>query len=177
MEKSEIATIPHERITNKIYLIRAKKIMLDRDLAELYKVSTKRLNEQVKRNFKRFPEDFMFQLNKDEMENWKSQIATSNSEKMGLRKLPFAFTEQGIAMLSGVLNSDIAIHVHIQIIRTFAKLRELMATNQLLRQKIEEVERTNDRRYVSVFRQLKYLLDAEDRRAQEPPKDEIGFRG
>src|SRR5258705_13998580 len=92
--------IPDDRVLNKIYLIRGQKIMLDRDLAELYQVETKRLKEAVRRNIDRFPEDFMFEMTAEELENWRTQIASSNSEKMGLRHLPFCFTEQGVAMLS-----------------------------------------------------------------------------
>jgi len=101
-------------IVEKIFTIRGMQVMLDRDLAELYQVETKRLNEQVKRNIERFPQEFMFQLTKNELENWKSQFATSNQEIMGLRKMPFAFTEQGVSMLSAVLKSEIAIKTSIQ---------------------------------------------------------------
>ena len=99
--------VPQEIIESRIFLVRGTKVMLDRDLAVLYKVSTKRLNEQVKRNLDRFPKDFMFQLSREEFENWKSQFATSNSERMGLRHKPYAFTEQGVAMLSSVLNNKL----------------------------------------------------------------------
>lgn len=150
--------------------------MLDRDLAELYQVETRRLNEQVRRNIERFPEDFMFVLSKEELENWISQFATSNREKMGLRKLPMAFTEQGVAMLSGILKSRIAIQVNIQIIRTFTKLRELMASNEMLRQKIEEMERTNNKTFMAVFRQLKYLVAQDQKQEPEREREEIGFR-
>lgn len=102
--------LSEELISNKIYFIRNQKVMLDRDLALLYGIETKRLKEQVKRNISRFPEDFMFELNKSEFENWRSQFATSNTEKMGLRYLPMAFTEHGVLMLSSVLKSDKAIH-------------------------------------------------------------------
>ena len=101
--------IPDELVINKIYVIRGQKIMLDRDLAELYGVETKRLKEAVRRNIHRFPEDFMFEMTFEELENWRTQFATSNSEKMGLRRPPFCFTEQGVAMLSSVLNSETAI--------------------------------------------------------------------
>src|SRR5216683_2616912 len=112
----KVELIPSERIEKAILLIRGQKVMLDRDLAELYEFPTKRLNEQVRRNIRRFPEDFMFQLTKDELANWRSQIATSNaSAKMGLRQKPYAFTEQGVAMLSSVLNSKRAIEVNIAI--------------------------------------------------------------
>ncbi len=116
--------IPDELVMNKIYIIRGQKVMLDRDLAELYQVETKRLKEAVRRNIGRFPEDFMFEMTVEELENWRTQNASSNSEKMGLRYPPFCFTEQGVAMLSSVLNSEIAIHVNIQIIRIFTKMRK-----------------------------------------------------
>jgi hypothetical protein len=116
--------ISNETIENLIYTIRNKQVMIDRDLAELYKIETRRLNEQVKRNIDRFPPEFMFQLTTDEMDNWKSQIATSNQIKMGLRKLPYAFTEQGVAMLASVLRSDIA---HTKISKNSAELLKLIA--------------------------------------------------
>ena len=143
--------IPSERIVSNIYIIRNKKVMLDRDIAELYGVKTMVLNQAVKRNIKRFPSDFMFQLDKNEMENWKSQIVISNSEKMGLRKRPLAFTEGGVAMLSGVLNSDRAINVNVQIIRTFIKIRELLATNEALQRKIMNIERKYDAKIKKIF--------------------------
>src|SRR5258706_13764772 len=118
--------IPDELVMNKIYIIRGQKVILDRDLAELYQVETKRLKEAVRRNIDRFPEDFMFEMTSEELENWRTQIASSNSEKMGLRHLPFCFTEQGVAMLSSVLNSETAIHVNIQIIRIFTKMRQVI---------------------------------------------------
>ncbi|MBQ3369301.1 ORF6N domain-containing protein [bacterium] len=108
-----------KKIESEILVIRGQQVMIDRDLAELYGVETKRLNEQVCRNIERFPEEFCFQLNKDEFENWRSQFATSNSDKMGLRRPPYAFTEQGVAMLSAVLKSEQAILVSIQIMKVF----------------------------------------------------------
>ena len=135
-------SITEEVVARKIYLIRGKKVMLDRDLAELYGVETKRLNEQVKRNEKRFPSDFMFQLTAQELENWKSQNATSNKEKLGLRKMPNVFTEQGVAMLSSVLNSETAIEVNIQIIRIFTRMREFMLNQNDLLLKINAIEKT-----------------------------------
>ncbi len=115
--------------------------MLDRDLAEMYGVETRRLNEQVKRNEKRFPYDFMFQLTEKELEDRMSQYATSNKEKMGLRKLPNVFTEQGVAMMSSVLNSDTAIEVNIQIIRIFTRIREVLLTNKEVLLKMEQIEK------------------------------------
>lgn len=131
--KQTLAIIPDSRIASRIFFIRGKKVMLDRDLAELYGVETRTLNQAVRRNPERFPSDFMFQLNVREMEIWISQIVISKSKNMGLRKRPLAFTEQGVAMLSSVLNSPRAIQVNIQIIRTFTKLRELIGSNMELR--------------------------------------------
>jgi hypothetical protein len=128
MTKKEIAhIIPDEAIMNKIYFIRGHKVMLDRDLAELYGVETRRLNEQVKRNLKRFPDDFMFQLAQEELEILISQIATSSWG--GTRKLPYVFTEHGVLMLSSVLNSDRAIDVNIKIMRVFTRFRQLLTEN------------------------------------------------
>ena len=138
--QKSISPVPVEIIQSKIYLIRGQKVILDRDLAELYGVSTRRLKEQVRRNSKRFPGDFMFALTWEETESLRSQIATL---KRGghIKYLPFAFTEQGVAMLSSVLNSDRAIEVNIQIMRVFTKLREMMATHKDLARKIEDLER------------------------------------
>ena len=132
------------RIQNKIYEIRGLKVMLDRDLATLYEVETRILNQAVRRNIDRFPPDFMFQLTAKEFQNWKSQIVTSNSEKMGLRKLPLAFTEQGIAMLSSVLNSEKAINVNIAIIRTFILIRQYALNYKELETKIKKLEKKGD---------------------------------
>ncbi len=132
MAKNEGGVI-EEIVINKIYLIRGQKVMLDRDLAELYEVETKRLKEAVRRNPERFPVDFMFEMNKEEFENWRTQFATSNFDKMGLRHAPFCFTEQGVAMLSSVLNSPKAVQINIQIIRIFTKLRQMLMDNTELR--------------------------------------------
>jgi len=113
-------------IQSKIYEIRGSRIMLDRDLAGMYGVETRRLNEQVKRNLKRFPDDFMFQLSEQEFQDWKSQFAISNSIKMGMRKRPYAFTELGVAMLSTVLNSDTAIEINMSIMRAFIAIRQFV---------------------------------------------------
>lgn len=145
--------------------------MLDRDLAALYGVSTRTLNQAVKRNMKRFPEDFMFQLTEDEMKNWKSQIVITNKEKMGLRKRPYAFIENGVAMLSSVLNSEMAITVNIQIMRTFTKLREMLATHKELKQKIEKMEKKYDYQFKVVFDAIRQLMPP-----PETKKKRIGFR-
>jgi len=163
-------------IEKKILLIRGKKVMLDRDLALLYEVPTKRLNEQVKRNIKRFPPDFMLQLTKKEFENLKSHFATSSWG--GTRKLPMVFTEQGVAMLSTVLNSERAIMVNIQIMRTFTKLRELFATHKDLQRKIETLEgkyKQHDKQFKVVFEAIRQLLEPPP--VPEKPKGRIGFTG
>ena len=171
--KKNIDTLlPDESVISKIYLTRSQKIMLDEDLAELYQVETKRLNEQVKRNANRFPKDFMFQLSVEEFENLKSQFATSSWD--GRRKLPFAFTEQGVSMLSGVLNSTIAIQVHIQIIRIFTKMRELILTNKEILLQLEKMEKdvtTNKQDIAMIFEALKQLLHP-----PEKPRKRIGFK-
>ena len=132
--------INEQNIKNKIYTIRGVQVMLDRDLAELYQVETRRINEQVKRNIERFPEDFMFQLTKEELEIWKSQNATSNSIKMGLRKLPLAFTEQGVYMLSTVLKSRVSVDVTISIMRTFTKMKHFLQNNSYIFDRFEKIE-------------------------------------
>ncbi|MFZ2970760.1 MAG: ORF6N domain-containing protein [Minisyncoccia bacterium] len=173
MSKTDkIISVPSDRIENKIFFIRGKKVIIDRDLAELYGVETRALNQAVKRNIKRFPDDFMFQLNKQEMEIWRSQIVISNKEKMGIRKSPLVFTEQGVAMLSSVLNSERAIQVNIQIMRTFIKLREMLATNKELREKIEKLEKKYDKRFKIVFDVIKRLIKNGE---GENPTRKIGF--
>jgi hypothetical protein len=158
-------------ISSRIYSIRGKQVMLDRDLAELYQVGTKRLNEQVKRNIDRFPDDFMFQLTDKELENWKSLYATSNKEIMGLRKMPYAFTEEGIYMLATVLRSSVAAQTSIAIIRTFTKLREFSKHYNALAKKIMEVERKSDKQYKALTKALDELI-AESKTAESKT---IGF--
>ncbi len=149
--------ISTEVIATKILIIRGKRVMLDADLAVLYGVKTGRLNEQVRRNIKRFPEDFMFQLTKEEALNLKSQNAISSWG--GARKLPRVFTQEGVAMLSSVLNSERAIMVNIQIMRAFAQLRRMLLTNRELKRKIEKMERKYDKQFVIVFQAIKQLLE------------------
>ena len=132
-------SIPDELGMNKIYLIRGQKVMLNKDLAELYAVETRKLNQAVKRNSDRFPEDFMFQLTNGELENLRSQIVISSWG--GIRYLPMAFTELGVSMLSGVLKSETAIRVHIQIIRVFARMRELLLTHKDILVQLQSIER------------------------------------
>ena|SRR5580658_3217827 len=145
MAETALATaqvIPAESIERKIYLIRGCKVMLDSDLAGLYQVPTKGLNQAVRRNLDRFPADFMFQLNAEELENLRSQIVTSSSGHGGRRYQPYAFTEHGVAMLSSVLASKRAIQLNILIIRAFVRLREYLSTHKDLARKLEDVERS-----------------------------------
>src|SRR5580658_5707753 len=134
-------TIPDEIIISKIYLVREQKVMIDRDLAALYGVETKRLKEAVRRNKERFPEDFMFEMSKEELNVWREENATSKEDKQGLRYAPFCFTEQGVTMLSCVLSSERAIAVNIQVIRVFAKMRELLLTHKDILIKLEQMEK------------------------------------
>ncbi|MCF7865171.1 MAG: ORF6N domain-containing protein [Candidatus Pacebacteria bacterium] len=161
-----------ETIKERIYLIRGGKVMLDMDLAVLYGTSTKVLKQSVKRNIERFPDDFMFKFTKEELDNWRSQFVTSNSRlKLGLRIEPLAFTEQGIAMLSSVLNSQRAIQINIQIIRIFTKLRRMVDTYKELREKVEEMEKNNETNFREIFRVIRLLIK-EDKK----PKNKIGFK-
>lgn len=162
--------LPIERIENRIYIIREQKVMLDRDLAVLYDVETKALNQAVRRNIHRFPDDFMFQLTSKELQHWKSQIVTSNRERMGIRKMPLAFTEQGVAMLSSVLKSERAILVNIQIIRTFTKLRELIVQHSDLERRLDALELRYDKHFKIIFDAMRQRIAEED-----DPKPEIGF--
>lgn len=165
-----LISMPEEIIARRVLLIRNRKVILDRDLADLYGVQTRELKQAVRRNKDRFPVDFMFELNKKEFTDWRSQIVISKGDKMGLRYAPMAFTEQGVAMLSSVLKSKKAVLVNVQIIRTFVKLRELLSTNEELRKKVETMERKYDKKLRVVFDVIKQLLKEE-----EKPKIQIGF--
>jgi len=164
-----------ERIERRIFVIRGQKVMLDRDLAQLYGVSTGRFNEQVKRNIRRFPEDFMFQLTKDELEILISQFAISRWG--GIRKLPYAFTEQGVAMLSSVLNSERAIHVNIAIMRAFVRLKQVLATHKELAEKLKELEEEvgkHNKLIIEIFEIIKQLHAAPPAPLPKP-KGQLGF--
>ena len=149
------ALVIQGEISSKILTLRGQQVMLDRDLAELYQVENRVLNQAVKRNLDRFPHDFMFQLTKEEFENLKSQIVISSSVHGGIRKMPYAFTEEGIYMLATVLNSKVAVQTNIHIIRTFKKLREFSKHYNALAKQIIEVERKSDKQY----KELKIALD------------------
>jgi hypothetical protein len=175
----EIQILPDETIINKIYIIREKKVMIDRDLAELYGVDTRVLNQSVKRNLKRFPDDFMFQMTKEELENWKSQIVISNSVKMGIRKPPLVFTEQGVAMLSSVLNSERAIPVNIQIIRVFTRMRTMLESHKEILRKLEMLEKKDielDEKVSLIFEYLKELEQTKKEEVDFKERKRIGFK-
>ncbi len=159
-----------ERILSGILLIRGKKVMLDKDLAELYGVETKALNRAIKRNMDRFPSDFMFQLSENEFKKL-LRYQNGTSSRGGRRYPPYVFTEHGVVMLSSVLNSKRAIQVNIQVVKTFIKLQEVLATHTQLRLKIENMEKKYDSRLKQVFEVLKQLL-----RQEEKPKPPMGFR-
>lgn len=170
--KLPIIKVSEEIIVEKIYIIHGQKVMLDKDLTEMYGVEVKRLNEATRTNLTRFPKDFMFQLTQDEWNNLKSQIATSSWG--GIRKLPYTFTEQGVAMLSSVLNSEIAIQVNIQIIRLFTKMKQMILDNKYLWMKMEKIEQhliQYDEEIKKVFAYLKKLLIQESK-----PRNPIGIR-
>jgi len=171
---SKNVAIPDEVVMNKIHLIRNQKVMLDIDLAELYQVETGRLNEQVKRNTDRFPEDFMFQLNGEEWESLRSHFAISKKGWGGRRYAPFAFTEHGVLMLSSVLNSDRAIQVSIQIMRIYARLKGMIMGHKDILLKLEKLERKvskHDENFEVVFTYLKQLLNP-----KAEPIRKIGYK-
>jgi hypothetical protein len=168
--------IPEERIIDKIYLIRGQKVMLDRDLAKLYGLETKVLKQQVKRNIERFPDDFMFELTKDEFANWRSQFVTSNSDRMGLRYVPMVFTEHGVLMLSSVLNSKQAISVNIQIMRIFTRIRQMLTDTLSLKLEIEDIKKklqNQDKNIEIVFSYLDELITKQE---DTTPRKRIGFK-
>jgi phage regulator Rha-like protein len=174
-----IILVPDETVISKIYVIRGKKVMTDRDLAELYGVETRVLNQAVRRNEKRFPKDFMFQMTAKEMENWKSQIVISNRERMGLRKPPLVFTEQGVAMLSSVLNSERAIMVNIQIIRVFTKMRKMLASHKEVLKKLEQLEKKDieqDEQILLIFEYIKQLEEAKQQETEQKERKRIGYK-
>jgi hypothetical protein len=165
------SVIPAERIEKAIYVLRGQRVMLDEDLADLYGVTTKRLNEQVKRNLGRFPHEFMFQLIFQELTSLRSQIATSKTQgRGGRRHLPYVFTEHGVAMLSSVLNSERAIQVNIAIIKAFVRLRQMLASHVELARKLTALEKKYDAQFKVVFDAIRQLM--------EPPpakRRNIGF--
>lgn len=170
MTKS-LATVAAERIEQAIFLIRHEKVMLDRDLAALYRVSTRALNQAVKRNVDRFPEDFMFQLTVDEAQTLRSRSQSVILKRgQNIKYRPYAFTEHGILMLSSVLKSERAVQVNIEIMRTFVRLRQMLASNAELARKLEELEKKYDAQFKVVFDAIRQLMTA-----PEPKRKQIGF--
>ena len=179
MEEKEI--LIHQTIENKIYFIRGQKVMIDRDLAELYGMKTRLLNQALRRNMDRFPSDFMFQLSEIEYNSLMSQIETSKKGKGGPRKLPYVFTEYGVLMLSSILNSERAIQVNIQIMRIFARIRQMFIDNTELRLEIEQIKKkinNHDKNIEIVFSYLDELAAKFDKptKKKEKPINKIGFK-
>ncbi len=177
LEIAQNLPVPDEIVMNKIFLIRGQKVMIDEDLAELYGVPTKRLNEQVKRNINRFPLDFMFQLTESEYINLKSQFATSSWG--GRRVLPYAFTEHGVLMLSSVLNSDRAIKVNIQIMRIYVRIREMIVQNADILKRLEEMERKlskNDQKVLAIFEYLKQFEVIRQQQSEFNNRPRVGYK-
>jgi hypothetical protein len=177
MNKNNSMMIPEEVIMSKIYLIRGMKVMLDMDLAELYGVETRRLNEQVKRNRDRFPDDFMFQLDGEEFNSLKSQFAISRWG--GRRKLPYAFTEHGVLMLSSVLNSEKAIKVNIQIMRIYVRIRRLITLNKEILERLEAIEfkyAEQDNKILLIFEYIRGLEQTRQQQEEQQNRKRIGFR-
>jgi len=166
--------IPDELVMNRIYVVRDQKVMLDRDLAELYGVETKVLKQAVRRNNARFPEDFMFEMSREELQDWRSQFVTSKEDRQGLRYMPFCFTEQGVTMLSCVLNSERAIHVNIQIMRIYTRIRGMLFTHKDMLLRVEQLEKhliKHDQKIELLFAYLSKFIEKE-----EKPRTEIGFK-
>ena len=163
-------------IKEKIHTIRGNKVMLDFDLAELYGVETRALKQAVRRNIDRFPEDFMFELSKEELENWRSQFVMSNPlNKMGLRYAPFVFTEQGVAMLSSVLKSKRAIDVNIAIMRSFVMLRQHLSDYDNLKEQIAQLEKEMNIKFKDIHQALNYLLQKDKVQVEQQNRTRIGF--
>ena len=163
-------------LQSKIHDVREQKVILDFDLAALYEVETKVLNQAVKRNIKRFPVDFMFRLNIEEWESMRSQFVTANQNKRNATVTPFAFTEQGIAMLSGILNSDVAIHVNIAIMRTFVIIRKFALEHKEFNEKLLEIETKYDKKFSDVYEALNYLIKKDEKDNTQKDRKQIGYK-
>jgi len=167
----EVATLQ-----SKIYDIRGQKVILDFDLAALYEVETKVLNQSVKRNIKRFPVDFMFRLTLEEWGSMRSQIVTAYQNKRNITVTPFAFTEQGVAMLSGILNSDVAVNVNIAIMRTFVLIRKYALEHQEFNTKLLEIETKYDKKFSDVYEALNYLIQKDEKETIQKERKQIGYK-
>ncbi len=171
--------IPEEVIMSKIYFIRGQKVMIDRDLAAFYGVETKALKQAVKRNIERFPDDFMFEMTKEEFEIWRSQFVTSKSDIMGLRYAPFCFTNIGVPQLSTVLKSKKAIMINLQIMRVFNKMMLMLATHNEIFQKLEQLQRNDmeqDKKIMLIFEYLKQFEENRQRESDQAERKKIGFK-
>ena len=166
-----LAVVPAERVISAIRMLRGQRVMLDSDLAVLYGVTTRRLNEQVRRNRDRFPADFMFELTANELANLKSQFATSSLEWGGRRKLPRAFTEHGAVMLASVLRSRVAVETSVHVVRAFIQLRQVLQSNAELARKLDALEQRYDSQFREVFAAIRELM-----MPQSPARKQIGFR-
>ena len=182
MKTESSSLLPIERITSKIYLLRGEKVLIDRDLAQLYGVEVKQLNRAVKRNIGRFPTDFMFRLTKKETENLRYQFGTSSLPEQeagwgGRRYPPYAFTEQGVAMLSSVLKSERAIYVNIAIMRAFVQMRKFLQSNEVLAKKLNDLEKETRKKFADQQKKIKLVFDAikELMIEKTKPKRKIGF--
>jgi hypothetical protein len=170
-EEPAAALVPIERIERRILLIRGEKVILDSDLAELYEVPTKRLNEQVRRNLDRFPPDFMFQLTEEEFDRLRSQFATSNIGRGGRRYLPYVFTEPGAIMAANVLNSTRATSASVMVVRAFVRLRQMLISHADLARKLEDLEKRYDAQFKQVFSAIRALMASPG----DPDRNKIGF--
>ena len=175
-KKQTLTIISDDMVVNKIYEIRGQKVMLDSDLAELYGVETKRLNEQIKRNSDRFPEDFMFQLTENEWESLRSQFATSKIGRGGRTYLPSVFTEHGVLMLSSVLNSDKAIQTNISIMRIFTKVRQMLLYTNQIRLDIAQMQKKLENHDKNIELVFSYLDELSDKEENIKPRTKIGYK-
>ncbi|MDI6045643.1 ORF6N domain-containing protein [Flavobacterium yafengii] len=163
-------------LQSKIHDMQGLKVILDFDLATLYEVETKVLNQAVKRNIKRFPSDFMFRLTIEEWESMRSQFVTAYQNKRNVTVTPFAFTEQGVAMLSGILNSDVAIHVNIVIMRTFVMIRKYALEHKEFNEKLLEIETKYDKKFSDVYEALNYLIKKDEKENTQKERKQIGYK-
>ena len=163
-------------LQSKIYEIHNLKVILDFDLAELYEIPTKALNQAVKRNLKRFPSDFIFQLTIEEWANMRSQIVTASQEKRNIKTTPYAFTEQGVAMLSGILNSDIAINVNVAIMRTFVMIRKHALEQKDFNDRLSILESKYDKKFGDIYEALNYLIQKDETNNKQKERKQIGFK-
>jgi hypothetical protein len=171
--------VTEEVIMSKIYFIRGQKVMIDRDLAKFYGVETKVLKQAVKRNIERFPEDFMFEMTKEELEGWRSQFVTSKSDMKGLRYTPFCFTNIGVPQLSTILKSKKAIMVNLQIMRVFNKMMIMLSTHQEMLNKLEQLQRNDieqDKKIMLIFEYLKQFEEAKQQQLEQANRKRIGFK-